>query len=384
MLKGTHGQNMLERLGVGPLINGHHWRTLLGGSIMLPEVLDAMVESADTFLNITELHQKAGEYIAELSGADMALVTAGCTGAQLLQAAACMTGIDESKVSQLPDTTGMKNEILIGKPQANHYDGAFRLAGAKVIEVGTETDTTPDELANAINDKTAAVAYTWVMRWKGLSLEETLRIAHDRDVPVILDAASELPPVENLTKFIRMGVDMVAFSGGKGLRAPQSTGILIGRKDLMEAAYLNAFSFNKPKASIGRPMKIAKEEIVGLITALEIFVNADHEAEWADWRAKSQVIVDAMQNIPHVSAHVYEGPVYPGPNAPTAVITLDDTWTGPTAAEITEQFRNGDPPIYIGDGPATNVLWVAPVALKDGEAELIAKRLVGVLSLVNG
>jgi len=171
MLKGTHGQNMLERLGVGPLINGHHWRTLLGGSIMLPEVLDAMVESADTFLNITELHQKAGEYIAELSGADMALVTAGCTGAQLLQAAACMTGIDESKVSQLPDTTGMKNEILIGKPQANHYDGAFRLAGAKVIEVGTETDTTPDELANAINDKTAAVAYTWVMRWKGLSLE---------------------------------------------------------------------------------------------------------------------------------------------------------------------------------------------------------------------
>ncbi len=371
---------MLDRLGVQRIINGHHWRTLLGGSIMPPEVLDAMVEAADTFLDLTELHRKAGEYIAEVSGADMGLVTAGSTGAQLLQAAACMTGTDEAKVSQLPDTTGMKNEILIGKPQANHYDGAFRLAGAKVIEIGTETDTKPDELANAINENTAAIAYTWVMRWQGLSLDQVIAIAHDHELPVILDAASELPPADNLTKFISMGADMVAFSGGKGLRGPQSTGILIGRKDLMEAAYLNAFSFNRPKANIGRPMKIAKEEIVGLITALETFVNADHEAEWADWRAKSQVIVDAMKNVAGVNAHVYEGPIYPGPNAPTAVITFDDAWTGPTAAEITEQFRQGDPPIYIGDDENTNDLWVAPVALQDGEAEIVAERLVGVLS----
>lgn len=380
MLKGTQGQNMLDRLGVQRIINGQHWRTLLGGSIMLPEVLDAMVESADTFLNLTELHRKAGEYIAEVSGADMGLVTAGSTGAQLLQAAACMTGTDDAKVSQLPDTKGMKNEILIGGPQANHYDGAFRLAGAKVIEIGTQIDTTPDELADAINKNTAAIAYTWVMRWNGLSLDQVIEIAHDHDVPVILDAASELPPADNLTKFIRMGVDMVAFSGGKGLRGPQSTGILIGRRDLMEAAYLNAFSFNRPKANVGRPMKIAKEEIVGLITALEIFVNADHEAEWVDWRMKAQVVVDAMQNVSGVSARFYEGPIYPGPNAPTAIITLNDSWSGPAATEITENLRQGDPPIWIGDGPNSNVLWVAPVGLRDSEAELIAERLAEVLS----
>jgi L-seryl-tRNA(Ser) seleniumtransferase len=148
----------------------------------------------------------------------------------------------------------------------------------------------------------------------------------------------------------------------------------------MDAAWANAFSFNKPKAGLGRPMKVCKEEIVGLIAALELFVEADHEAEWAAWRAKSSAIVKAVQDIPALKAYLNEGPVYPGPNAPTAMVCLDESWSGPSPEEIDEAMRLGDPPIYIGTTPGTRELWVAPVALQDGEEAIVARRLVNVLT----
>ena len=380
MLMESGAGPVLARLGVKPLINAHHWGTSLGGSIMPPEVLDAMVEAAGHFVDLMELNRKAGEYIARITGADSGLVTAGCAAAQVLQAAACMTGTDEAKIAKLPDTTGMKNEIIIQACQRNHYDTAYGIAGANLVEVGTESGTAPRELEEAISENTAAVAYVWVMRFDGLSPEQVIEIAHDRGVPVILDAASELPPVENLSRFITMGFDMVAFSGGKGVRGPQSTGILAGRKDLMDAAWENAFFFNKPKAGIGRPMKVCKEEIVGLVAALELFVDADHETEWTDWRAKSTKIVEAVQDIPSLKSYVAEGPIYHGPNAPTAVVLLDESWTGPSPEEIEEALRTGDPPIHIGTGPRAGEIWVAPATLKDGEEEIIAHRLVELLT----
>ena len=285
--------NIYDRLGVQRLINGHHWRTALGGSVMPPEVVDAMAESAGYFVDLEGLHRSAGEYIAELTGADAGLVTAGCSAAQVLQAAACMTGTDDEKIARLPDSSGMKNKVLIQKSQRNHYDTSYQLAGATLVEVGGDEGATKAELEAAIDDDTAAVTYVWVMRFHALPLEDVIEVSHSRDVPVLLDAASELPPVENLSRFIRMGVDMVAFSGGKGIRGPQSTGILAGRGDLMRAAWENSFFFGKDKAGIGRPMKVAKEEIIGLVRALELFVEADHESEWVDWRAKSTTIADA-------------------------------------------------------------------------------------------
>ena len=216
--------SVFERLGVEPVINGSHWRTVLGGSIMPPEVLDAMVEAAGYFVDVDDLNRQAGEYIASITGAEGGMVTAGCAAAQVLQAAACMAGRDEAKILQLPDTAGMPNEIVIQRCQRNKYDNAFRMAGARLVEVGSETDTTPDQLEVAFGTDTAGVAYVWDMRFQGLSLEQVIAIAHKRDVPVLVDAAAELPPVENLTRFISMGADMVAFSGGKGVRGRSPPG----------------------------------------------------------------------------------------------------------------------------------------------------------------
>ena len=372
--------SVLGRLGVKDLINGHHWRTILGGSIMPPEVVDAMAESAGRFLDVGELNVKAGEYVAGITGAEGGMVTAGCAAAQVLQAAACMTGTDEDRIARLPDTTGMKNEIIIQHSQRNHYDSSYQHAGAKLVDIGSEDGATRAELEAAIGDNTAAVAYVWVMRYWGLSLEEVIEVAHARGVPVVLDAAAELPPVGNLTKFISMGVDLVAFSGGKGVRGPQSTGMLVGKKNLMEAAWENAFSFNKARAGIGRPMKVCKEEIVGLVCALELFVDADHETEWAEWRAKSASIVEHVKHVPGLEARVYEGIVYEGPGSPTALVVLSESWEGRTAEEVQAAMLEGDPPIYIGVGPEPRELWVAPVALQDGEEDLVARRLLAALT----
>ncbi len=372
--------NIYDKLGVRRLINGHHWRTALGGSVMPPEVLDAMAESAGYFVDLEGLHRRAGEYVADLTGADAGLVTAGCSAAQVLQAAACMTGLDHEKIARLPDSSGMKNEIVIQKSQRNHYDTSYQLAGAKLVEIGSDQGAARAELEAAITDKTAAVAYVWVMRFYSLPLEDVIAAAHVRSVPVVLDAASELPPVENLSRFIRMGVDLVAFSGGKGIRGPQSTGILAGRKDLMQAAWENAFFFGKDKAGIGRPMKVAKEEIVGLVKALELFVEADHESEWAEWRDRSTRIAETVGRLDGVKAWVHEGPIYEGPTAPTATIELPESWDGPTVEQAEEGLRLGEPSIHVGVLPDQRRLWVAPVALQNDEHAIVARRLVEELS----
>lgn len=369
-------KNIYDRLGVQRLINGHHWRTALGGSIMPREVLEAMAESSGHFIDLEGLHRVAGDYIAKLTGADGGLVTSGCSAAQVLQAAACMTGTDEKKISKLPDSTGMKNEILIQKSQRNHYDTCYQLAGGILVAIGSDDGATRKELVAAINENTAAVAYVWEMRFYGLSLEETIDIAHAHDVPVVLDAASELPPVGNLSRFITMGVDLVAFSGGKGIRGPQSTGILAGRKDLMKAAWENMFFFGKEKAGIGRPMKVAKEEIVGLIRALEIFVKSDDESTWVEWRNKSQRIVDIVASLGGIKTWVHEGPIYEGPSAPTATIELPESWIGPSVDQVQEQLKLGDPSIHIGVRSDQRRLWIAPVALQGNQEEIIANRLV--------
>ncbi len=378
----AEGLGIYDILGVKRIINASSWLTTLGGSIMPPEVVQAMVKAVDCFVDIQELNIKAGEVIAQYTGAEAGLVTSGAAGAMVLQAAACMTGKDLGKISRLPDTTGMKNEIIMLKTHRIGFDRAFTLAGAQIVDIGTTRSSPLWIIEAAINERTAAMAYVvgWgVSRWP--SLEEVIKIVHKHGLPVIVDAAAMLPPEENLTKFITMGADLVCFSGGKGLRGPQSTGILCGRKELVEAASLNG----SPNMGLGRPMKVCKEEIIGLIAALELFVQRDHQVEWEEWRGKSQTIVEALQGIPGVSAIVEKGNREGNleREGPQAVIRFDVSWKGPSIPEIKDSLLNSNPPIQVGHGLlgyASEEINIAPQTLKDGEEEVIAERLCSLLT----
>ena len=233
-------------------------------------------------VEVNDLNQRAGERIAQLTGAEAGFVCSGAAGGLVLQAAACIAGTDPFRMRQLPDTTGMKNEIIIQNCHRFAYDQAYRAAGAKLVGVGDGRRTQAWELEGAITESTAAIAYLFSnhLSRRAMGLEEMCQIAHKHDVPVIVDGASMLPPRANLTRYLEQGADMVVFSGGKGIRGPQGTGILCGRADLIAAAAAQA----NPNQFLARPMKVSKEEVVGLVTALELFVDEDDDTEFAAYR----------------------------------------------------------------------------------------------------
>jgi len=228
------GSPQFDALGLKRVINGRSWITILGGSRMHPEVQQAMVDAADTFIDFHELNRQTGKRIAEFTGAEAGLVVAGAAAGLLVQAAACMAGSDPERILQLPDTTGMKGEILIYEGHRHGFDVCYRAAGTELKEWGAGEGTLAEQLEAAINENTAAVAYV-VSPWIScdLSLPEVVEIAHAKDVPVIMDGAAMIPPIENLTLYIDQGADLVTISGGKGVRGPQSSGILAGRADLV-------------------------------------------------------------------------------------------------------------------------------------------------------
>ena len=374
------GNAFYGKLGVNRLINGASWRTVLGGSIMPPAVVEAMEEASRWFVDLNDLNQKAGQVIARLTGAEAGLVTAGSAAGMLLEAAACMTGTDPANARRLPDTSGMKNEIVIHRAHRVSYDHNFRTAGARLVEIGVTGPTQEWDLEDAINENTAAVAFIFAGRQAGaLPFAKVVEIAHARGVPVIVDAAAMLPPAENLTRYVEMGADMVSFSGGKGIMGPQSTGILCGRSDLMEAAYMNSAPNSD---SVGRAAKVCKEEIAGLVTALEMFVDTDHEAVYAGWRAKCERIVSALQAVPDVKANLSVAmPELDEWEAatPRALIYLDRSWQGPSAAEVLQRLEDGEPSIRLGE-MYPNGMSISPVNLMDGEEEIIATRLREILT----
>ena len=367
-----------KKLGVSPIINAQSWVTSLGGSIMRPEVLSAMDEAANAFVDIKKLNRAAGEVVALACGAEQGLVTAGCSAAQVLMVAACMTGQSENNVEQLPDTTGMKNEVVLFKGQRNRYDKAFVTAGAKLVLYGSEHEGTTDELEAAINENTACVAFV-IMPFSshGVGLEETIRVAHERGVPVIVDAAAELPPRANLSKFHRMGADMVAFSGGKGIGGPQSSGLLSGKADLVEAAVMNSLNLDSAVAGIGRPMKVSKENIVGLVTAIQLFTDSDEAAEWEGWQMKAQYVAERLQGIDGVHVKIEDDPAER--QGPQPVLYFEDEFEGPTVSEIKEQLENGDPAIFVGGGSDRAEINIVMVNVQDGEEIVIADRMNEIL-----
>jgi uncharacterized pyridoxal phosphate-dependent enzyme len=363
--------DIYRSIGVKPVINASGTTTAYGGTKLRPEAMEVMNKAATVMVNIFELNREAGKIIAETIGAEAAFVSSGAAGGLVLQAAACIAGSDPARMAQLPDSTGLKNEIIIQHSHRFPYDQCYRVGGATLVGVGDGRRCQPWQLEAAYTERTAAVAFLaspFVTR-KGLTLEQVCESAHARGVPVIVDAASMLPPRANLRKYLAQGADMVIYSGGKGIRGPQGAGILCGRADLIEAAAANA----SPNQFLGRGMKVAKEEVMGLVTALQVFLSEDEEAETERYRQMSQAVVDALIEIPGIEVTVTQDEY--NYLIPMALISFTSAWNGPSRDEINDRMVLGDPPVYLHTLGDPDVLAVDPINLDDRELETVIRRL---------
>lgn len=391
-------KHIYERLGVRPVINARSFSTKAGGAPLPAEVMDAMRAASDCCIRIEDLQEAAGRIIAEATGAESGIVTSGASAALTLGAAACLAGMDVSRMNRLPDTCGMPNEFVVHRTHRNDYDHALRAAGARFVEVGFYYYTFPYEVEEAITEKTCAFFYQAGVAEGALPLTKFAEIAHRHGLPVIVDAAAELPPTENLNLFLAQGADLVAFSGGKHIRGPQASGILCGRRDLILSAALQHQDMDvfpetwpyrrlirdgvlagPPHHGIGRGFKAGKEEVVGLLTALQLYARRDFAAERQVWLADVERIVSAARGVAGVNAQVRE-PQAGGRKAPQAVITIDAAVVGKTAHELINALQEGDPPICVFEKlAAEGTIVFLPEALRPGDAEQIARRLGALL-----
>ena len=363
--------SIYQRLEISPIINAAGSITRLGGSRTRPETLELMAQAARVMVNIDDLNRAAGREIARLTGAEAGFVCSGAAGGLLLQAAACIAGNDPVKMRQLPNTEGLKNEIVIHTMHRFPYDQAYRAAGAKMVEFGDYLFAHPWQLEGAINERTAAIAYLCApfSSNKVMPLERVCEIAHAHDVPVIVDAASMLPPRRNLYRYLRAGADLVVYSGGKGVRGPQGSGILVGRADLIESVTLQA----SPGQFLGRGMKVAKEEIIGLVASLAAFVEEDEESEMAEYRGMVQQVVDALVEIPGLRVTLEHDSV--NYLIPHAVIRFSDEWRGPSRDAVAAAMERGNPQIYLHQLGGPQELGVDPLNLTGAEVEVVIRRL---------
>ena len=368
--------DVYARLGVRPVIHGAGTTTRYGGSLMRPETIEAMREASQALVNIDELNEAAGAAIARMLGAEGALVTAGSTAGLVLQAAACITGVDPARIARLPDVRGLRHEFVIQRAHRFSYDQAYRVPGGVLVEIGLGRRTMAWELEEAIGERTAGVIHLvspFTSPPGTLGFEQVTEIAHARGVPVLVDAASMIPPRDNLFRYLRGGADLVVVSGGKGIRGPQSTGILAGRRDLIRAASLNA----SPNQAIGRAAKTSKEEIVGLLVALELFLAEDEKAEMERYRAVSEEIVHGLADIAGLRPVVEQDPV--NRVLPQAVIYFEPSWAGPSGRAVQLRLAAGDPHIYVQQGPHQggyfDEISIDPINLQPGDAGMIVRRL---------
>jgi len=355
-----------QSIGVRPLINCRGTYTIISGSIMLPEVREAMAEASKSYVHIEELMEAVGARIAQLMQCEWALVTNGCAAALSQLTAACIAGTNAAHIKQLPDTTGLKNRVLYQPGHLHIYTHAIRAVGGQLVEVDDH-----DALALAIDDQTAMFAFFGDRTDdSNIPLEDVVAICHRKNIPVLVDAAAERPTVPNV--YLKAGADMVAYSGGKCLRGPQSAGLVLGRKDLLQAAFANG----APHHSIGRAMKAGKEEIMGLLAAVEKWVERDHDAEWREWERRLDVIADAVTNLPSVTTHIKQ----PGRSnvAPILEIHWEPKALPITPEEARQQLSNGEPRIELFTHE--NGVEIMPYMMQDGEDVIVAQRLKDVLS----
>lgn len=392
--------SLFDELGIRTIINAKGPATRLSGGIMRPEVSAAMVEASQACVDIAELQAAASAVIAEATGAEAGYVASGASACLLIGAAACITGLDPGKMARLPDTAGMKNECVMVRSQRNFYDHAIRAAGLKIIEVGLPDryagagvrDAEDWEIEDAITDKTAAVFYVAAPQSRP-ALPEMVRAAHRHGVPVLVDAAAELPPQSNLTRFIAEGADLVAFSGGKAIGGPQASGILCGKRDLVMAAALQHLDLDvfwdmwepplalidkwrlkgAPQHGIGRSCKAGKEEIAGLLTALKLFIAEGDAVRHARWLKDCEIVAKALDGfLVTITGGNDLGAV------PCVDITLDPERM--TAADLCLKLQHGVPAIAVDPLQRDrNIVTVNPMCLRPGEAERVGEAIAKAL-----
>jgi uncharacterized pyridoxal phosphate-dependent enzyme len=362
------GRDYFAELGLRPFINAAGTYTDMTASLMQPEVMQAINYAAGHYVMLDELQDKVGERIAKIVRAEAAMVTAGAASAMTLGTAGVLTGTDRNKMINLPYLLDMKSEVIMQKSHRFGYDHAVRNCGVRIIEVETVA-----ELERAINPQTAMMLFYNNNNTVGLIPDhEFVRLGKKHNVPTFNDAAADVPPVENLWKYTEMGFDLVCFSGGKGLRGPQSAGLLVGRKDLIQAARLNA----PPNGNtIGRGMKVNKEEVLGMLVALELFLQQDHIETRRDYDQRAEAIQRAATSVPGVKAEIFVPEI--ANHVPHIRLAWDANQVGISPEHVVRLLRDGTPSIRVRPGSEIVVgVWM----MRPGEAEVVARRLREVLT----
>ena len=361
-------RDYFRELGVRPFINAAGTYTAMTASLMPPRVIEAMTYASKHYVMLDELHDRVGARIAELLHCESAMVTSGAASALTLGAAACLTGTDSRKIAELPNLAGMKSEVIIQKAHRFGYDHAVRNCGVRLVDVETR-----DEMERAIGPRTAMMLFYNNNNAVGqIRDEEFVQVGKKHGVPTLNDAAADVPPVENLWKYTGMGFDLVAFSGGKGLRGPQSAGLLLGRTDLVAAARLNA----PPNGNtVGRGMKVNKEEMVGMLAALELYLAKDHAAEQREFEARAEVIRSSAAAVAGVTAEIFVPEV--ANHVPHVRISWDAAAKGLTPADAVKELRAGEP--SIGTRTEGDAVVVGVWMMQPGEERIVARRLRAVL-----
>jgi len=395
-----------DRLGVSTLINAVGPSTRLSGGVMRLEVAEAMVQASQYCVDMASLQARASEVISKYTGGEAGYVTSGAAAALLLGTAACVTGLDPSKMNRLPDTSGMKNEVIMARSHRNFYDHAVRSVGIKLVEIGIADrfsgagvrDAECWEYGAAITERTAAVVYVTYPHTQP-RLEDVCTVAHAHGIPVLVDAAGQLPPASNLQRFISEGADLVSFSGGKAIGGPQSSGFLCGSRDLIAAAALQHLDLDilpelwdppaelidrsrlpgAPQHGIGRPCKVGKEEIVGLLTALRFFVEEDEIKRDQRWLELMLELIRSCGELSHAQIDLVSDKKRS--SIPIVRLELDEEQSGITAIELIRSLQDGNPgiaanPISVDEG----VVIFGPTCLKNGEPTIIGNRLKELLN----
>lgn len=361
-------RDYFKELGVRTFINAAGTYTFLSASLMPAEVTEAIRYASQDFVNLDELQDRVGERIAELLHCEAATVTAGCASAITLGTAGILTGTDEQKIERLPDLTGMRKEVIVQKSHRFDYEHAIRNCGVKLIEVVTR-----NELERAINGNTAMLWFLNKMNNEGeIQDKEFVELGQEYDVPTFIDCAADLPPKENLWRHTEMGFDLVCFSGGKGIRGPQSAGLLLGKEKFIRAARMNT----SPRSNtIGRGMKVNKEEVLGMLVALERYLSKDHELDWKLWETQIRLIRDSAISVAGVEAEIHVPEI--ANHVPSLRIKWDQKRLGMSYSEFSERLRNGHPSIETmgGEDRVDVTTWM----MRPGQERIVARRIKHVL-----
>jgi uncharacterized pyridoxal phosphate-dependent enzyme len=364
--------NPYEELGVTTVINCQGTMTMLGGSVLRPELEAVMAMAGRHFTNIPELEVAAGKRIAEmlkLPDGYSVLVTSGAAAAIQSGLAGILTGDNQALIRQLPDLTGMKSEVIIQKSHRNPFDHQLRSTGIKLVEIETR-----DELRQAVNDRTAMMHFSNFANAAGqIKVDEWVKLAKQYNVPCMNDAAADTPPVSHLWDYTNMGYDLVTFSGGKAMRGPQCAGLLIGRKDLVAYALLN----NSPhEDTLGRSQKVGKEEIIGMVKAVELYLKEDHDALAREWQDRLERISRELTKVPGVSTSFFV------PDIANHVPHMRITWDSRVSVEpkqVSKLLRESKPAIVIGGGEGKPGLSMCSFMLQPGDDKIVADRLAKIL-----